>query len=179
MEYDEEASPIYCSTGTDGRGYENIIIPAGSARCPSSPETRELHEDAQGNWRSREHILMNGQEVFAFAIQHVPELARECLDMAGWSIDDCDDVVFHQANEFMLKTIATKIGIPISKVPLCLSQFGNTSSASIPLALVSERKDALAGERRRYLLLGFGVGWSWAGAALEMGSVIVPDLIEV
>jgi 3-oxoacyl-[acyl-carrier-protein] synthase III len=179
MEYDEKASPIFCSTGTDGRGYENIIIPAGAGRCPSSSETRELHEDAQGNWRSREHIFMNGQEVFSFALQHVPELARECLDMAGWNIDDCDDVVFHQANEFMIKTIATKVGIPMSKVPLCLSRFGNTSSASIALALVTERKAALGGEKRRYLLLGFGVGWSWAGVALEMDSVVVPDLIEV
>ena len=169
---------VFC-LGTDGSGARNIIIEAGHFRIPSTPETRECKATPDGNVRSQEDVYMNGSEVFTFALKGVPPLVNECLQAADWTLEQCDDIVFHQANGFMLKTLGDKLGIPSEKVPTSLRWFGNTSSASIPLTLVTERRDQLQTSSRRYLLVGFGVGWSWGAAAIELGPMIIPPLIEL
>jgi 3-oxoacyl-[acyl-carrier-protein] synthase-3 len=98
---------------------------------------------------------------------------------AGWTIDDVDAVVLHQANQFMLKHVAKSAKIPLEKIPLSLDSFGNTSSASIPITIVSRMRELLAGEPRRLLLAGWGVGWSWAAAAIQLHDMYVADLVEV
>ena len=165
--------------GTDGTGAKNIIIEAGHFRMPSTEATRTTQICADGNARSSEELHMNGAEVFTFALSHVPPLINESLAAAGWNLDDCDDFVFHQANGFMLSTLANKLNIPPAKVPSSLRDFGNTSSASIPLTLVTQRRSELMQGGRRYLLVGFGVGWSWAACALELGPMVIPELIEI
>ena len=158
---------ISFSLGTDGSGFRNIIVEAGGCRLPA------VEDPAQGN------LSMNGAEVFGFAIQGVPPLVEKTLKYAGWKPENCDDIVFHQANGFMLKHLAEKLNAPLKKVPMCLENYGNTSSASIPLTLVTERRDELRQQIRNYLLVGFGVGWSWGAAALELGQICVPELIEL
>jgi 3-oxoacyl-[acyl-carrier-protein] synthase-3 len=101
------------------------------------------------------------------------------LKLAGWTIDQCDDFVFHQANGFMLQHLSEKIGLPATKVPKSIELFGNTSSASIPLTMVTERRNELLNQSRKSVLAGFGVGWSWAGAAIELGPIVVPEVIEM
>jgi 3-oxoacyl-[acyl-carrier-protein] synthase-3 len=166
--------------GTDGSGARNIIVEAGQSRLPSTVETQERQLTHDGNLRSQQDLVMNGPQVFTFALQHVPSLVNDCLSLAGWSIDQCHQFVFHQANGFMLKTLADKLDIPDAKMPSSLREFGNTSSASIPLTLVTQCQEVLrSAERQRNLLIGFGVGWSWAAAAVELGDMIVPDLINV
>jgi 3-oxoacyl-[acyl-carrier-protein] synthase-3 len=180
-----ERSPVLPPTksvfvmGTDGSGARNIIIEAGHSRVPSSKFTRSCGVCSDGNVRSQEDLFMNGSEVFAFALQRVPEIARACLDHAEWALTDCDDVVFHQANGFMLRTLADKMDIPADKMPTSIEWFGNTSSASIPLTLVAARREAYMAGPRRCLLLGFGVGWSWAAAGMELGPLVIPPIIEL
>lgn len=118
-------------------------------------------------------IRMNGAEVFNFTLRTVPELVKQTV-----GADKPDIYAFHQANGFILKHLAKKCEIPEHKVPMNVSRFGNTSSASIPL-LLAETVTALASEPRKLALFGFGAGYSWAGAYFEQEPMKVLQLLEV
>ncbi len=165
--------------GTDGRGAGHLIVPGGRFRTPTSQATRERTEREAGNIRSDEDLFMNGAEVFAFTLREVPRLVKGVLAASGRSPADVDHFVFHQANEFMLRTLAKKIGLPGDRVVLGLKRFGNTSSASIPLAMVSELEARLVTGPATLLLAGFGVGWSWGAAVIETPALASVGLTEV
>ena len=165
--------------GTDGAGREHLIAPAGRLRMPSSDETRRRTEREGGNIRSDEDLFMDGAEVFAFTQRIVPKLVNGVLSAAGKTPSDIDHVVFHQANEFMLRFLARKIGVPADKVALGLKRFGNTTSPSIPLAMVTELEAALRSAPVTVLLAGFGVGWSWGAAVVEAGPLASVGLTVV
>jgi 3-oxoacyl-[acyl-carrier-protein] synthase III len=165
--------------GTDGTGREHLIVPAGRLRIPSSEETRKRTEREGGNIRSDEDLFMDGAEVFAFTQRVVPKLVHGVLSAAGKATSDIDHVVFHQANEFMLRFLAKKIGLSSDKVALGLKRFGNTTSPSIPLAMVTELEAALRSGPLTVLLAGFGVGWSWGAAVVETGPLASVGLTVV
>lgn len=174
-----EGREMAFSLGTDGAGYKHIIIPAGGFRNPSSELTRQTTVREGGNARSDEHLFMNGAEVFAFTLREVPPLVERTLNLVQWSTDSVDAFVFHQANRFMLEHLAQKMEVPSDKLTIGLENCGNTSSASIPMALTTQLAPRLRTEKLKLLLAGFGVGWSWAAAAVELGPICLPDLIEV
>lgn len=153
--------------GTDGKGANNLIVPAGAMAMPRSDETAEERVDEQGNVRSLNNLYMNGPEIFNFTLDIVPDTVKSLLARAKLSMDDIDLFVFHQANKFMLDSLRDKIGIPEEKFYLNMEDKGNTVSATIPIAM----KDALdEGRIRRgdkLMLVGFGVGYSWAGCIVE------------
>jgi len=153
--------------GTDGKGASNLIVPAGAMAMPRSDETAEETVDEQGNVRSLNNLYMNGPEIFNFTLDIVPDTVKSLLARAKLSMDDIDLFVFHQANKFMLDSLRDKIGIPDEKFYLNMEDKGNTVSATIPIAM----KDALdEGRIRRgdkLMLVGFGVGYSWAGCIVE------------
>lgn len=122
---------------------------------------------------------MNGPEIFTFTLREVPSLVSRILGRAGWTKEDTDLFVMHQANRFMLYHLAKKMGIPYTKVPIALDEFGNTSSASIPLCITHCVRKSLAEKKLRLVLAGFGVGLSWGAAALELGPVDLPELVIV
>ena len=155
--------------GTDGSGGDQLVVPAGRFRKPSSEETRKRTEREGGNFRSDEDLYMDGAEVFAFTQRTVPKLVNGALAAAGKTPADIDHVVFHQANEFMLRFLARKIGLPADRMALGLRRFGNTTSPSIPLAMVTELEAHLRSASLTVLLAGFGVGWSWGAAVAEVG----------
>ncbi|MEN3940213.1 ketoacyl-ACP synthase III [Prosthecobacter sp. SYSU 5D2] len=165
--------------GTNGAGHSNIIIPAGGYREKSSPMSCAAQKGADGNLRTSENLHMNGPEVFSFGIREVPPLIQKCLTLKGWDASEVDALVFHQANAFMLSTIASKVGIPMEKVPMSIDWYGNTSSASIPLTMTVCLREALTHGGAKLLLAGFGVGWSWAALALQPGPMVMPALVEV
>ncbi len=165
--------------GTDGSGGKNLIVPAGRFREPSSPHSRTASEREGGNIRSDEDLYMDGAEVFAFTLKEVPALIDATLSLGGKNRDDIDAFVFHQANRFMLQSLGRKLRIPREKLILGLERFGNTSSASIPLAMTTELCERMASPASTLLLAGFGVGWSWAGAVIETGKVPVLGWSEV
>jgi len=169
----EDDAGFVFEIGTDGRGAEHIMIPAGGFRHPVRGPA-----DPGGERRS-EHLSMNGAEVFAFTLREVPPLVRSLLDKAHWTLDDVDSVVMHQANRFILEHLGKKMEIPAHKVVIELEGFGNTSSASIPLAITQSLGLELERSRRRLLLAGFGVGLSWAGAALSCGPMFVPPVMAL
>ncbi len=178
LELSPVASPIHFTWGSDGSGWEAIIRRAGGQRNPYSPEMAARTERDNGNFRAETDISMNGPDVFSFTIREVPKLIERTMKLAGLNIDSTDVFVMHQANQFMLHHLAKKVKIPLQKLPLSLSDFGNTSSASIPITIVRHLPQ-LVDHTLNTLLVGFGVGLSWSSAALKLGPIVIPPIVEV
>jgi len=154
--------------GTDGKGAKNLIIPAGAFRQRSCPETRAERMDNDGNVRSPEQLFMDGAEIFNFTLQAIPPLVNRLLENAGLIWSEIDYVIFHQANQFMLEALRRKIKIPKEKFALILETHGNTSSASIPMALEIALQEGRIAKGNKILISGFGVGYSMAAAIITL-----------
>ena len=151
--------------GTDGRGAKNLIVHAGALR--KAALEGEVEKDAFDNIRGPENLYMNGAEIFAFTLRTVPAAVEAVLQKAEISLDDVDLFVFHQANEFMLKHLRAKIGIPEHKFVLSMRDVGNTVSSTIPIALRNCLDQGRLQPGSRVLLVGFGVGYSWGATILR------------
>ena len=179
LETSAEAPPMHFITGSDGSGVGFLQIPAGMFRAPASEKTKLAHLREGGNVRSDEHLYMNGAEIFNFTIREVPGMINATLVAARWQVEQVDGFVFHQANRYMLDYLAKRMKLPADKVVLGLESYGNTSSASIPLAICDKLKDRLAKAPARLILAGFGVGFSWASVALEADCPHIEAVIKV
>ncbi len=153
--------------GTDGGGAKHLIVPAGGTRLPRSPQTGLSKEAEGGNRRSDQDLYMNGPEIFSFTLQVVPDMVKELSARSGLGLERIDHFVLHQANRFMLDHLRRKIGIPENRFPVHLADCGNTVSSTIPLTLERERKAGRIQPGHKVMLLGFGVGLSWAGTIVE------------
>jgi 3-oxoacyl-[acyl-carrier-protein] synthase III len=177
LDYSESADPISVVFGTDGAGQDHLIVPAGGFRNPSTESTAQPTERENGNVRSDEDLFMNGAEVFMFTLCEVPSLFKKTMKASGWSIDDVDGVIMHQANSFMLNHLRKRLKIPEEKFVIALDGYGNASCASIPLAITDGWANKGPETRRKLVLAGFGVGWSWAGATVNCEQTVMPELI--
>ena len=145
----------------------------------SSIETlREKVVDEYGNIRSDENGYMNGADVFNFVIVEVPKDIKRLMATIGENIHNLDYYVFHQANTFINKHIAKKMKLDSAKIPWSIQKFGNTSSVSVPLTIVSELKDKMAG-RKKLLLSAFGVGMAWGSAIVPFCDCHISEIVEV
>lgn len=179
IERDEKFGKSYFSMNSDGSREGLIKINAGGYRMPSSAETiKEKVVDEYGNIRSEEQGYMYGGDVFNFVIREIPRDIKTILEYSQIDKDSVDFFVFHQANNFINSYLMKKLKITEDKVPSTIAKFGNTSSVSIPLTIVSELQDKL-NERRRLLLSAFGVGMTWASAILNVENCRISDLTEV
>lgn len=142
-------------------------------RNRSSEATRTAMPREGGNIRSDEQLAMNGPEIFNFTLREIPGLVSATLQRAGWNLEQVDAVVMHQANRFMLDYLGKRMKLPEGKAVVALENFGNTSSASIPLAICHRLGERLAAGPARLLLAGFGVGFSWAAAAIEVDRPVI------
>ncbi len=165
--------------GSDGSGAPYLMVPAGGFRRPSTPATRRRHTDKAGNKRGAEDLFMDGTQVFAFTLREVPRSLEKVMQRAGWDISDVDHFVLHQANAMMNRRLGRKIGASEAQVLIDLADFGNTSSASVALAMAHGLRAALLERPLRLVLSGFGVGWSWATVALTQQPLQACELIEV
>ncbi len=154
--------------GTDGRGANHLIVSAGGLRCPPTAETAIEKQDNGGNWRSDQNLFMNGPEIFNFTIKVVPPTVDQLLKKTGLRLEEVDHFVFHQANKFMLDHLRSKLKIPSDKFCSYLEACGNTVSSTIPIALESARNDSRIRPGHKVMLVGFGVGLSWAGTMIEI-----------
>ena len=151
--------------GTNGGGAEDLIVKTDGARHARTEGSAVEYEDTSGNVRTEDHLKMDGAAVMAFTLKAVPALVKDLLDTAGLAVDDLDHVVFHQANTFILESLRKKCKIPEDKFVIHMEHCGNTVSSTIPIALSSLPQ--AAGRRRRILVVGFGVGLSWAGTIID------------
>ena len=160
-------TPIYSSLNTDGSGAGSLIIKGGGYRQQSSLDTLRVSEDTDSSRRSLEHLYMDGPEIFNFTIREIPKDIRAVLEFAGTSLDNIDYFFFHQANKFIIDFLARKLKIPVGKYPISLNEFGNTSSASIPLT-ISTKRSFLDSGQKNLILSGFGVGLSWGSVFIKL-----------
>jgi len=154
--------------GTDGRGANEIIVPAGGLRCPPNAATAIEKEDDAGNWRSAQNLYMNGADVFSFALRTVPPAVDQLLQKSGLRLDQIDFFVLHQANKFILERLRGKMKIPAEKFWIDMENSGNTVSSTIPIALESAMQQGRVKTGDRVALIGFGVGYSWGAAMVEI-----------
>lgn len=177
IEKSSDKTPSFFSLYSDGERADSIKIEAGGYRLPSSVETLKEKEFPDGSVRNEHQVHMDGMEVFNFTMQEVPKSIKSLLNNAGSGITDIDHVIFHQANKFIIEFLAKKINYPIEKLRYSISDFGNTSSASIPLTIVTRYSTDF--EKKTVLLSAFGVGLSWANAIMKIDSCKILPLIEV
>jgi 3-oxoacyl-[acyl-carrier-protein] synthase-3 len=179
LEPSPEAAPMFFDLGSDGSGEKSLIVPVGGFRSPRDGQSCIRTPRENGNLRSDEDLYMDGPEVFTFTLKRIPPMVKSVLEAASCEIADIDAFVFHQANAFMLTHLAKRMKIPPEKFILALANYGNTSSASIPLAMVtSSLRERMTTSPVRLLLAGFGVGFSWAATVLNCGPGVFPEVIE-
>ncbi|MDA3926941.1 MAG: ketoacyl-ACP synthase III [Kiritimatiellae bacterium] len=153
--------------GTDGSGYDRLIVPAGGMRCSRSSKTAAECTDESENVRSQDNLFMEGTDIFSFTIGRVPPLVSKTLEKNQCSIDDIDLFVFHQANKYMLNFLRKKCKIPEEKFYMNFEDCGNTVSASIPIALTRAVSDGTLKCGMKVMLVGFGVGLSWSAVVIN------------
>ncbi len=153
--------------GTDGSGYQRIIAPASGFRIPKNAVTAIEEQDEIGNVRSLDNLYMDGPKILTFTMRVVPKNIQKLLDKAEVTSDDIDWFIFHQANSFIIQHLTKRLRIPECKVPLCLENYGNTASSSIPIALKDCQEQGLFRNGDLIMLVSFGVGYSWGSALLE------------
>lgn len=138
--------------GTDGSGGPNLICTAGGFREKTIPPGK---------------LNMNGPEIFNFTLKAVPETVNKLLDLNDLKMGDVDLFVFHQANQYMLEHLRRKLGVSEHQFFVSLADSGNTVSSTIPIALCRALEQKRLQPGMRVMLMGFGVGYSWAGAMIR------------
>jgi len=146
--------------GSEGAGGCHLHTPAGGSRRPTTPETVEqgLH-----------YIHMNGSEVFKFAVRVMNEATVQVLEKAGLTVADIDLLVPHQANIRIIDNAKKRLEIPEEKVVVNLDRYGNTSSASIPVALCEALDEGRVKDGDLLVFVSFGAGLVWGSVALRWG----------
>lgn len=155
-----DAQLLSWDLGCDGSAAPLIQIPVGGSKRPARPD----------NVTGSDHLIhMQGNEVFRRAVRAVVDSAQTTLAGAGMSADEVDVFVPHQANVRIIEAACSRLGIPIEKTIVNIDRYGNTSAASIPLALGEALADGRIKDGDRVLLAGFGAGMTWASALLRWG----------
>lgn len=178
IEFDRKSSGLRFHSATDGSGFETILIPDGGYRNEILESSLRIEEIEPGIKRNRISVILDGMNVFSFGISKAPESVKMLSEEYGIDLGTVDYFLFHQANMFMNEMIRKKLKIPSEKVPYSLKNFGNTSSATIPLTIVTEIKDSVNSSSRSIIACGFGVGLSWGSVHFITDKIICPDLIE-
>jgi 3-oxoacyl-[acyl-carrier-protein] synthase-3 len=171
LEKSNEGDKALFILGTDGRGSNNLIVPSGSFRNSSSSYDEQSHS------KNPNCLYMDGGDIFNFTLRSIPQLVSRIIEISGRELDTFDGFLFHQANYFMLKHLAKKSKIPLEKLPVNINNFGNTSSASIPLLMTTEIRDRLLNSNLSLCMFGFGVGYSWGAASMSVGPLDVVETI--
>lgn len=176
IEKGEYGDSVY-SLHSDGSGAEVMMIPNGGFRNQSCADGFVEEIDANGDKRNREQFRMDGMAVFNFGMSEEPRDIKNLVSAANVSLDDIDLLIYHQANKFMTDFFTKWLKFSKDKTPYSIKKFGNTSSASIPLTIVSQLKDNYT-KRDSVILSGFGAGLSWGSVLLDLSKCNISELIE-
>ncbi len=180
LEYDENASDIIVEFNTYGKGYKALITPHSGFRHQVSPESFEYEDFGNGVVRAPIHSLINGMNVFAFAISKPPKSIVEMLNYCQMDKDkDIDYFLIHQANKMIVDRVAKKAGLDADKVPMNLKDYGNCGGASIPLLMVTNLKKELQEHSLSLLLSSFGLGLTWSTMIIKTKPMIISELVFV
>jgi 3-oxoacyl-[acyl-carrier-protein] synthase-3 len=161
---------------SDGSGRDAVIIKDGM-RNPITAESLVEKKNENGDIHTGLEVYMDGMDVFNFAMKRVPKTIKEMAEVTGTALDDIDWLVFHQANRFMTDFFVKKLKFNPERVPYCIDRYGNTSSTSVPLTIVSELHDKLK-DGEMVVMAGFGAGLSWGVAQVVMRGCSISPVIE-
>lgn len=178
LEYVEGEEGFKFHFGTDGSGYDAIITPDGGCRNQITDESFK-EEIINGKKYNRLQTRMKGMDVFTFGVTTAPKSVKSLGKRYGFDYKEADYVIFHQANMKMNNMIAKLLKLPAEKVPSCMYNFGNTSSASIPLTIVTKLKGEVENKSTKFICCGFGVGLSWGTVAFESKNLVISNLVEI
>ena len=179
LEYDVEwDKPMNFVFGVDGDGASAIMARFGGMRNPTTIEALQEIEIEPGVIRRGVDMEVKGMDVFGFAIKRPPASLKELVSTFDIDIDSIDYLYLHQANKFIDEKIRRSLKVPSEKVPYCIQDFGNVTSASIPLTMVTQTADALAGSQKHCIACGFGVGLAWASMEFWVSNVALSDLVS-
>jgi 3-oxoacyl-[acyl-carrier-protein] synthase-3 len=173
LAYSQKDSDAYFIMGTDGLGSKNLMIPMGAFK------NYPVQDDLRFEGKNPLCNFMDGAEVFNFTLRAVPALVNKTILFAENSIESYHAFLFHQANRFMVERLAKKAKLPVDKIPININDFGNTSSASIPLLMTTTLRAQLKNDSLQLALFGFGVGYSWASASIKVGNLKIIETIEL
>ncbi len=181
LEFVQGADGFKFHLGTDGSGHKAIYVPDGclAGRNPVNVNSFTMEKVEPGIERNRLSTILDGMDVFSFGITKVPETVDETIEYFSLKKEKVNFFIFHQANKFLNEKIRKKLQLPQEKVPYSLKDFGNTSSATIPLTMATELKKQLESKKLSMLACGFGVGLSWGTVAFETDKIVVSELVEV
>ncbi|MBP7173658.1 MAG: ketoacyl-ACP synthase III [Cloacibacterium sp.] len=165
IERDENKNNFQFELGTDGSGYDNLIVKNGGFK--SCLGTKSEIDDENKDFFSDDYLYMNGPEIFNFTIENIPHLINETLKKNHLEKEDINWFIFHQANKYMLNYLRKKAKIPEEKFYINMENTGNTVSATIPIALKNCLEEGKIQKGHKVLIAGFGVGYSWGATIIE------------
>lgn len=154
---DVPSGPLNFVLGSDGSGAEQVYIPS---YC-GAPKDRPKKE--------RPYLEMNGREVYKFAVKIISDVTTQVVRETGMALADVDLFILHQANDRIIRAAARSLNIPMEKVLLNLDAYGNTSAASIPIAMVDAVERGMLKDGNRVVIVGFGGGLSWGASVVQWG----------
>jgi len=179
LERDPQSPPMYFNLGSEGRGAEVIHVKGGGARQPFGPDSLVMREEGDNVVRAPIHLSMRGLDVLQYCARYVTPNILELLQFARVDLSSPDYYIFHQANRVLNECLGRQLGLPSYKVPETLSEYGNTSCATIPVTMCSRLGQQLSCSSTRLVLSGFGAGFSWGSSLLTAKSVFCPAPLEI
>ncbi|MGI5830977.1 MAG: 3-oxoacyl-ACP synthase III family protein [Thermoguttaceae bacterium] len=177
LEYSSECEPLLFNFGTEGKNYQAIITRDGGMRHPFSESSLVPVEYGRGIKRRNIDCKIDGMEVFAFSSFRGEQCVREFYSHFGVAEEEIDYFLFHQANRYMIERIRKKLKVDPAKVPYSLSDYGNTSCASIPLTLLVKHPEDYRNRPLKTLACAFGVGLCWGAVHFTTNGLCCSDLI--
>jgi len=178
LEYDTTAHDIIIDFHTFGKGSDALMTPHGGFRHPATLESFEYEDFGNGIVRAPIHTMINGMNVFSFAISRPPKSVEQFME--DYHIDrniDIDYFLIHQANKMIVDRVVKKLKLPLDKVPYNLEEFGNLGGASIPSLMVTRIADKLRNKETTLLGSSFGLGLSWGTMLLKTKPMVIPNTI--
>lgn len=176
LHYEEGATPMQFHFAGDGSTYKYVYIPAGGARMPVTEKELEYVEPTPGQKYNMTNCIMEGMNVFSLAISRPPMSAKMLMEHYGFTIDDIDYLLLHQANTLIDDKIIKKLKFDPERAPLSLHHYGNTASCSIPLDVVTQIHDKISGKKVSTLMCAMGTGFSWGAARVEFDNIVCPPV---
>ncbi len=174
---DETEAPLEIKH--DGKGSKALMIPSGGMVSPCSSETKILTEDTEGNWRSSEHLVMQGRDVFTFTQTTVINFIKEFIEENA-KPEEIDYFFLHQANKFILDRFRSVLKVSEEQLPSdVVALYGNSSSATVPMSIISTWVKNSGFKGKKALLSGFGVGLSWGATLVDINEIKVCKLIKL
>lgn len=158
---DEPRGLLSTELGADGGGHKHLFVPGWAQLVP---ESADIFPDA------RPHLQMNGREVFRFAVQVMGDAANKSIERAGLTLDDVDMLIPHQANARIIDAAARRLQLPMDKVWVNVDRYGNTSAASVPIAMAEAADAGALKEGDNVVLVAFGAGLAWAAGLVRWGT---------